>query len=81
LQHIYKYIFKGYIFKAENFAIGLLEIGIDKGDRVGIWAPNCLEWILTKYATAIIGAIQVNINPAYKEKELEYSLNKGKGYA
>jgi fatty-acyl-CoA synthase len=55
----------------------LLEIGIDKGDRVGVWAPNCLEWILTKYATAIIGAIQVNINPAYKEHELEYSLNKG----
>lgn len=47
-----------------------------RGDRLGLWAPNCIEWILTQYATALIGVIQVNINPAYKAAELEYSLNK-----
>ncbi len=68
--------FKSLKDKAEDFAAGLTAIGFDKGDRLGIWAPNCLEWIITQYATALIGVIQVNINPAYKEHELEYSLNK-----
>ena len=49
--------------------------GIAKGDRVGIWAPNCAEWTLTQYATAKIGAILVNINPAYRTSELEFVLN------
>lgn len=57
-------------------AAGLIAIGLRKGDRVGLWAPNCIEWILTQYATALAGIIQVNINPAYKTYELEYSLNK-----
>src|ERR1700733_7934828 len=56
-------------------AVGLLEAGIEKGDRVGIWAPNCAEWTLTQYATAKIGAILVNINPAYRTSELEFVLN------
>jgi fatty-acyl-CoA synthase len=56
-------------------ALGLLEMGIGKGDRVGIWAPNCPEWTLTQYATAKIGAILVNINPAYRTRELEFVLN------
>ncbi|HEV3358234.1 MAG TPA: AMP-binding protein [Pseudonocardiaceae bacterium] len=56
-------------------ALGLLRRGIGKGDRVGIWAPNCAEWTLTQYATAKIGAILVNINPAYRAHELEYVLN------
>ncbi len=56
-------------------ALGLLEMGIGKGDRVGIWAPNCAEWIQTQYATAKIGAILVNINPAYRTRELEFVLN------
>ena len=60
--------------KAENIACGLLALGFKRGDRLGIWAPNCLEWILTQYSTALIGVIQVNINPAYKTHELEYSL-------
>src|SRR6201996_6700121 len=47
---------------------------IGKGDRVGIWAPNCAEWTLTQYATAKIGAILVNINPAYGARELEFVL-------
>ena len=49
-------------------------MGIGKGDRVGIWAPNCAEWVLTQYATAKIGAILVNINPAYRTHELDFVL-------
>ena len=53
---------------------GLLELGIVKGDRVGIWSPNCAEWVYLQYATAKIGAILVNINPAYRTSELAYVL-------
>src|ERR1700722_2356365 len=56
-------------------ALGLIEAGIVKGDRVGIWAPNCAEWTVTQYATAKIGAILVNITPAYRTSELEFVLN------
>ncbi|MGH3505787.1 MAG: AMP-binding protein, partial [Nocardioidaceae bacterium] len=56
-------------------ARGLISLGIDVGDRVGIWAPNCAEWTLVQYATAKIGAILVNINPAYRTHELAYALN------
>ncbi len=59
----------------DALALGLLEMGIAKGDRVGIWAPNCAEWTLTQYATAKTGAILVNINPAYRARELEFVLN------
>src|SRR5580692_1705806 len=59
----------------DALALGLLGIGIGKGDRVGIWAPNCAEWTITQYATAKIGAILVNINPAYRTRELEFVLN------
>jgi fatty-acyl-CoA synthase len=59
----------------DALALGLLEAGIDKGDRVGIWAPNCAEWTFTQYATAKVGAICVNINPAYRTSELEFVLN------
>jgi fatty-acyl-CoA synthase len=55
-------------------ARGLIAAGIEKGDRVGIWAPNCAEWTLTQYATAKIGAILVNVNPAYRTHELAYAL-------
>jgi len=55
-------------------ARGLLAHGIQKGDRVGIWSPNRFEWVITQYATARIGAILVNINPAYKTAELKYAL-------
>jgi fatty-acyl-CoA synthase len=58
----------------DALALGLLEMGIGHGDRVGIWAPNCAEWTLTQYATAKIGAILVNINPAYRTRELEFVL-------
>ncbi len=58
-----------------TLANALLARGIEKGDRVGIWSPNRFEWVVTQYATARIGAILVNINPAYKARELEYALN------
>jgi fatty-acyl-CoA synthase len=58
----------------DAMAHGLLAAGIGKGDRVGIWAPNCPEWLFTQYATAKIGAILVTINPAYRTSELEYVL-------
>jgi len=62
--------------KVTNCAAGLLSLGLEPGDRVGIWAPNCAEWIITQYATAKAGLIQVNINPAYRLSEVEYALNK-----
>jgi fatty-acyl-CoA synthase len=55
-------------------ASALLRAGIEAGDRVGIWAPNCAEWVLVQYATAKVGAILVNVNPAYRTHELEYVL-------
>lgn len=57
-----------------RLATGLLQLGITAGDRVGIWAPNCAEWVLTQYATAEIGAILVTLNPAYRSHELAYAL-------
>ncbi len=60
----------------DDIAAGFLALGIEKGDRVGIWSPNRLEWVLTQFATARVGAILVNINPAYRLTELEYALNK-----
>ena len=54
---------------------GLIALGVKTGDRVGIWSPNCYEWTLLQYATAKIGAIMVNINPAYRTSELIYVIN------
>ncbi|HEX6486962.1 MAG TPA: AMP-binding protein [Nocardioidaceae bacterium] len=56
-------------------ARGLIGAGIAKGDRVGIWSPNCAEWTLVQYATAKVGAILVNVNPSYRTHELAYALN------
>ena len=56
----------------DALAVGLLERGVKKGDRVGIWAQNVAEWALVQYATAKMGAILVNVNPAYRSHELEY---------
>ena len=61
--------------EVDALAYALLLDGIAKGDRVGIWSPNCAEWTVTQYATAKIGAILVNINPAYRTSELEFVLN------
>ena len=57
------------------FARGLIAGGIVKGDRVGVWAPNCAEWTIAQYATAKIGAILVNVNPAYRTHEFSYAVN------
>ena len=61
--------------EVDRLAAGLLALGIEPGDRVGIWGPNSYEWVLTQFATARIGAILVCINPAYRVFELEYGLN------
>ena len=55
-------------------ARGLIAAGIEKGDRIGIWAPNCAEWTITQYATAKVGAILVNVNPAYRTHEFAYAV-------
>lgn len=59
----------------KNVAKSLIAIGVTKGDRVGIWSHNRYEWVLLQYATAMVGAILVNINPAYKSEELLFALN------
>jgi fatty-acyl-CoA synthase len=62
--------------RVDALAAGLLALGLEPGDRVGIWAPNCAEWALTQFATAKAGLILVTINPAYRLSEAEYALNK-----
>jgi fatty-acyl-CoA synthase len=61
--------------EVDEVALGLLARGIAKGDRVGIWAPSCAEWVLLQYATAKVGAVLVNVNPAYRTHELAYVVN------
>src|ERR1700761_4368211 len=58
----------------DRLARGLLAAGLERGDRVGIWSPNCAEWTLTQLATARVGVILVNVNPAYRTNELAYAL-------
>src|SRR3954447_10688389 len=62
--------------RVDALAAGLLALGLEPGDRVAIWEPNCAEWVVTQFATAKAGLILVNINPAYRLAELEYALNK-----
>ena len=62
--------------KVEAFAAGLLKLGLRRGDRIGLWAPNCAEWTVTQYAAAKLGLILVNLNPAYRVAEVEFALNK-----
>jgi len=62
--------------RVDAFAAGLIALGLEPGDRVGIWAPNCAEWAITQFATAKAGLILVNINPAYRLSEAEYAINK-----
>ncbi|WP_439651128.1 AMP-binding protein [Nocardia panacis] len=69
-----RWTYRELVADIDALASGLLAKGIGKGDRVGIWSPNCAEWFLVQYATAKIGAILVNINPAYRTGELEYAL-------
>jgi fatty-acyl-CoA synthase len=62
--------------RVDGFAAGLLALGLQPGDRIGIWSPNNSEWVITQFATAKAGIILVNINPSYRLAELEYALNK-----
>jgi fatty-acyl-CoA synthase len=73
-QH-YRASYRELVERCEVIARGLMARGVKAGDRVGIWSPNRYEWVLTQYATAAMGAILVNINPAYRTHELEYALN------
>jgi len=70
-----RFTYRQLVDQCEEIARGLMARGVRKGDRVGIWSPNRYEWVITQYATAAIGAILVNINPAYRTSELEYALN------
>ena len=71
-----RWSFQEFSDKVDQLAAGLLALGLYKGDRGGIWSPNRPEWLLAQFATARIGVILVNINPAYRLSELEYALNK-----
>jgi fatty-acyl-CoA synthase len=62
--------------RVDAFAAGLLDLGLEPGDRIGVWAPNGWEWTVTQFATAKAGLVLVNINPAYRLSEAEYALNK-----
>ena len=62
--------------EVDAFAAGLLALGLEPGDRIGIWSPNNSQWVVSQYASAKAGLILVNINPAYRVSELEYALNK-----
>ncbi len=62
--------------RVDDLAAGLLALGLSPGDRIGIWSPNNMEWVVTQFATAKAGLILVNINPAYRLAELEFALNK-----
>ena len=61
---------------ANEFAAGLIALGFKPGERIGIWSPNNIEWVITQFATAKAGLVLVNVNPAYRIGELEYALNK-----
>jgi len=69
-----RYTYAEFNAAVDEVARGLLALGLEVGDRIGIWSPNCAEWVLVQYATAKAGVILVNINPAYRTSELEYAL-------
>ncbi|MBA3652176.1 MAG: AMP-binding protein, partial [Chthoniobacterales bacterium] len=69
-----RYSYRALRDECNRFAAGLLALGIQKGDRIGIWSPNHAEWVIAQFATPKIGAILVNINPAYRLRELEHAL-------
>lgn len=71
----YRATYTEFYSQTEQIAKSLIAIGLQKGDRVGIWAPNRAEWTLLQYATARVGMILVNLNPTYRENELEFVLN------
>lgn len=60
--------------RVDTYARAFIALGLRPGERLGIWAPNCAEWCITQFASAKVGAVLVNINPAYRSSELEYAL-------
>lgn len=74
----YRATYREFWAQVEEVAKSLMAYGIRKGDRVGIWSPNRVEWVLVQFATARVGAIMVNINPAYKVNDLKYALRQSR---
>jgi len=68
-----RWTYREFLEKVDDLARALMGIGVEQGDHVGIWALNCAEWVLVQFATAKIGAVLVNINPAYRTHEFEYA--------
>lgn len=69
-----RYTWQQLAIEVDRCAQGLLALGIKVGERVGIWAPNCAQWCIVQFATAKVGVVLVNINPAYRPSEIEYAL-------
>jgi len=76
VEHGVRWTWRQFRDAVDRLAFSLLSLGVERGDRVGIWSPNRPEWVLVQFATARIGAVMVNINPAYRVSELEYALHK-----
>ncbi len=70
-----RWTYREFNHDVDLFARGLIAAGIAKGDRIGVWAPNCAEWTITQYAAAKIGAILVNVNPSYRTHEFSFAVN------
>ncbi len=66
--------YSAFLAEVERVARGLLSYGLATGDRVGIWSPNSAEWVIVQYATAAVGVVLVNLNPAYRTHEIGYAL-------
>lgn len=75
-EHNERWSYREFDERVDQLAAGLSNLGLQCGDRLGIWAPNCPEWLLTQFATARLGIILVNINPAYRMNELTFALEK-----
>ena len=75
-QQSIRWTFEELAYQADRLASSLVSMGLEPGDRVGIWSPNNAEWVVTQFATAKAGLVLVNINPAYRVHELEYCLKK-----
>jgi len=69
-----RYTYRELLREVEAVALGILSLGVQRGDRVGVWSPNRAEWLIAQYALAKAGAIMVNVNPAYRLRELEHAL-------
>ncbi|HEV7196802.1 MAG TPA: AMP-binding protein, partial [Pedococcus sp.] len=74
VQRGIRWTYAEFAAEVDRLARALLAMGVAKGERVGVWAPNCAEWVVVQYATAKVGTILVNINPSYRTHELEYVL-------